>query len=104
MYGSSFADNVTALGYLLSERTHPVKVFFRHAIRERGEADVVDDILKSSGIVNPDDIIDFRHLLGIYTKLYNNKYDFDSYKKINGVSIYSLPFDTLGDALSVLNS
>lgn len=104
MYGLSFADNATALGYLLSERTHPVKVFFRHAIRERGEADVVDDILKSSGIVNPDDIIDFRHLLGIYTKLYNNKYDFDSYKKINGVSIYSLPFDTLGDALSTLNS
>lgn len=54
--------------------------------------------------LNPDDIIDFRHLLGIYTKLYNNKYDFDSYKKMNGVSIYSLPFDTLGDALSVLNS
>lgn len=104
MYGSSFADNVTALGFLLSERTHPVKVFFRHAIRERGEADVVDDILKSSGVTHPDDVIDFRGLLGIYTKLYNDKYDFDSYKKVNGVSIYSLPFDTLGTVLFALNS
>lgn len=86
-----------------SERDGHLRAIRLVGIRERGEADVVDDILKSSGIVNPDDIIDFRHLLGIYTKLYNNKYDFDPYKKMNGVSIYSLPFDTLGDALSVLN-
>lgn len=103
MYGP-YSDNITALGSLLSERTHPVKVFFRHVIRERGEVDVADDILKSSGILNPDDVIDFRSMLYIYTKLYHNKFDFDSYKRTNGVSIYSLPFDKLGAALITLNS
>ena len=103
MYGP-YSDNITALGSLLSERTHPVKVFFRHVIRERGEVDVADDILKSSGILNPDDVIDFRSMLYIYTKLYHNKFDFDSYKRTNGVSIYSLSFDKLGAALITLNS